>query len=136
MPSRIGCGSCVVPRPCVARANDARQGCGRKQDTLIVRIVQRALSDQGKTLARRATENHINLGIDEIRAASNIVASDVYNTATNRPCLREVVLVSGTVNWIDFDGSGNIETSLFKAQGQAAGTGEQVNPDGAMRVMA
>lgn len=106
------------------------------QDKLVARIVQRTLSDQGKTLARRATENHINLGIDEIRAASNIVVSDVYNTATNRPCLREVVLVSGTVNWIDFDGSGNIETSLFKAQGQAAGTGEQVNPDGAMRVMA
>ena len=67
---------------------------------MIARVVESALADHVESLARRTTENYIDVTLADLRIGSNVVAINVRNAAADRRAAGEIEFVGGGVDWI------------------------------------
>ncbi len=97
------------------------------QDQIVAWIFECPMTNQRKSLAWRPTENAIYLATPHISQFSDQLSTKASSSQWDDFSLRKVEFVNSTMNRIDFDGGGNIETCLLKAERHATGTGEQVH---------
>ncbi len=79
-------------------------------------IIERAMADQGKPLARSASKNYVDTATAYSCPPPNLVSGETHNRLRQDGAAREIVCVDGAMDGIDFNGSDNIEAGLFEAQ--------------------
>jgi hypothetical protein len=80
---------------------------------LIPGIVECALPYERESLARRTTDNNVNLPTG---ALYYLGTCDLGRIGTDRGALREVVRMNRRMDWIEFQSGGDIETGLLKPE--------------------
>jgi hypothetical protein len=101
---------------------------------MVAWVVQYALADHGKALARRTAEDDIDFVRTKTAGCAELSAREINYTRANGLGSGEVVFVYRTVNGVDFNSRSYIETGLLETKRQAAGTGKKVNTNGAVRL--
>lgn len=94
----------------------------------IARVIENALADQGKALARSPTDDGSDWTLDSAPLA-NLVPTQFGHRLRNHGTIWKVEFMNGTVNRVDFDRSRNLETSLLKPQRHPARSREEINDD-------
>ena len=91
---------------------------------LIAWIVQRPPADQRESLARRPSAEDIDVAFANFCAMANILTRKIDDARTNGRCVRKIVMMDCTVNWIYFHGRGDIKARLLERQRKSTGAGE------------
>jgi|GEM_PF-6680855 len=84
------------------------------ENEAVARVIEDTLTDQRKSLAGRSAKYAIDLAITQIRKPAYILTCEVRNGTWNDGSVREVELVHGTVDRIDFHGGSHFETGLLE----------------------
>jgi len=85
-------------------------------DKRIPGVVERALTDQGKTLARSAPENDVDASPTQTRDRSNFVTCEAKDRGRDHGAFWEIEHVDCGVNGIDLYGRSDVEASLLEAK--------------------
>ena len=93
-------------------------------DERVPRIIQRAVTNERKTLTGCTPEDDVHRSIAYAGQRPNLFARHLRNGPGNDRALREVEFVDSRVNRIDLNGRRDVKTSLLKAQAQSASTSE------------
>src|SRR5690606_15142969 len=98
-------------------------------DERIPRVVQRALPDQRKALARRAAKYHVHAQIADSRRLANIRATHLGDGPGDRPTIGKIVVVRRGMDGVDLDSGYDIKAGLLEAQAEPARAGKKVDSD-------
>ena len=95
----------------------------------IARIVEGALANQGKTLARGSAEYHCNLRSVYACKTENIAPGDIAYVPTDRFTIRKIKFVRCAMNRVDFDSGRYIEAGALETQAQSSSPCKKIYPD-------
>jgi hypothetical protein len=80
------------------------------------------MANKRKALAWSATGNEIDTFFAEICGLPYVCPCKVLDRRSDDSRLGEIELMNGGVNWIDFDGGGDVETRLLQSQAKPSGS--------------
>ena len=109
---------------------ELRDNANKLSNQTIARVVEIAVADQRKPLARGAAEHAIDPASADSGRLRNIVAAERLNRTRDYNRLRKVVLVHGAMHRIPLHGRRHVEPGLFETEAESPGPGEQVDTDG------
>jgi hypothetical protein len=88
------------------------------------------MSNHRKTLAWRASENHVNsITWTEPGGIPNVLCREADNATRDHSAVGEIIFVNGAMDRVDLNSSANIKASLFEPQAHTACAGEQIDSD-------
>src|ERR1035438_212234 len=90
-------------------------------------IVECSVTNEGKSLARSATEDYIDPFASNSGDPAEILTGHGCNRTRNDCALGKIELVDRCVNRIDFDRRHDIESGLLEAKTQPASTSKQID---------
>src|SRR5690348_17153519 len=102
----------------------------------VSRVVEGALADHTKTLARCSSEQYVHGPALYSGMFADIAAIDIGDASANGRALGEIEFVCGAVDWVVFDGRNDVESGLLEAEAHTARPGEEVNGYGSCRIAA
>jgi hypothetical protein len=82
----------------------------------VTRVVKNPLTDHGKTLARRTTEDAVDFLRFEPSTLTNFGTTKIFDAGANDSGVRKVVLMYRAMHWVNFHCCCNIEACLFEPQ--------------------
>ena len=88
----------------------------------VSRILECAMSDQGKSLARSSSENDIDTPIADIGLSSDFFSGQIGYRQREHDAFWKIIFVNGRIDRIDFDGGDDIEPGLFETEAQPSGS--------------
>src|SRR2546427_13295730 len=100
------------------------------EDERVARVVQNAMPDQRKPLARRASDHGVDRSAPDASSLPYVLARQLGHVLTDDRRIREIQLVGGGMNGVVFDCRRDIEARLLEAKRKAAGSGKEVDEDG------
>ena len=104
-------------------------------DQRIAGVIERSLPDHRKPLARCAAENNVDFPFSNSSGCTNGFTGQVGYGMRNDDAFRKVECMDGRMDRVDFYRRDNIEAGLFKAEAEAARTGEKVYPNRSVHVL-
>ena len=88
----------------------------------VARVVQRAMADQGETLAGRAAEHAVDGPFADSGRVPYLGCRQVVDRTRNHGGIGKIEMVNGAMNRIDIHGRNDVEPGLFEPEAQSART--------------
>ena len=92
-------------------------------------IVQDALPDQRKPLARRSTDDNVYRDILKTGSLADFLSANRSHIAANGGASEKIYLVGCRVNGVEFNRSRDIKSCLFKPKRQSTNSRKEVDYD-------
>jgi hypothetical protein len=99
---------------------------------LITGVIQVPLPDKGKPLAGRTAKDYSDTSAADACGSADFSGGQTDDRPYDGRRLREVEVVSGGVDGVDFNRSSNVESGLLEAEGESASAGEKINSERAV----
>lgn len=100
------------------------------ENKLIALIVEGSFSDHRKALTGRAAEHDVDIFFAKARADPDVIAGETDNAGADGLAVREISLVGGAVDRVNFHGRRNIESRLLESERHASRASEEVYSNG------
>ena len=88
----------------------------------VARVVQRAMADQGETLAGRTAEHAVDGPFADSGRVPDLGRRQVVDRTRNHGGAGKIEMVNGAMNRIDIHGRNDIEPGLLEPEAQSART--------------